>query len=72
MSAEIIEDIGWIPDRTIKVKYSPQPDITAYELSLILLHFSKTMLNNQMGNLPIRRTLWISIPTEVKRHFIVL
>jgi len=72
IATDSLQALNWIEDRTIHVRYQPQRDITAYELSMILYHFSKAMTLNVPTNLPIRRTVWLALPTEIKRHFEVL
>ena len=52
-----------------RIVYSPQPDITIYELALVLKVFTYGTLPSELKTDEMLLAIYEGLPTEAKRHF---
>jgi len=52
-----------------KLVYSPQPDITIYELALVLKVFTYGTLPTELKTDEMLLSIYDDLPLEAKRHF---
>jgi len=55
-----------------RLVYSPQPDITIYELALVLKVFTYGTLPTELKTDAILFSIYEELPAEAKRHFKVV
>ena len=55
--------------RMKRLIYSPQPDITIYELALVLKVFTYGTLPSQLKTDEMLFAIYNGLPPEAKRHF---
>lgn len=55
-----------------QIIYSPQPDITIYELALVLKIFTFGTFPNEFKTFPILFGIYESLPPEAQRHFKII
>lgn len=54
-----------------KLIYSPKPDITLYELALVLKIFTYGTLPSQLKTNEVLFAIYESLPKEAQRHFTI-
>lgn len=57
------------PPLTLQIRFAPCPDITAYELSQIILNCQGV---HRLGCIPVHLSDWDNISANLKRHFVVV
>jgi hypothetical protein len=55
-----------------KLVYKPKPDITLYELALVLKVFTYGTLPNELKTDTMLLNIYESLPEEAQRHFIII
>jgi hypothetical protein len=55
-----------------QIIYSPRPDITIYELALVLKIFTFGTLPNELKTMSMLISIYESLPQEAKRHFQII
>lgn len=55
-----------------RLTYSPQPDITIYELALVLKVFTYGTLPSELKTDEVLFAIYSDLPPEAKRHFKII